>query len=50
LLPIIETGHKPYVVLEELVVMVKDVHSSALLDKVVFPLRYLYRLASINPE
>ena len=38
------------VVLEELVAMVKDVHTSDLIYEVVFPMRYFYRLASINPE
>jgi hypothetical protein len=39
-------GYKLYVVLAELVAIVKDVQTSNLIDEVVFPLRYLHRLAS----
>jgi len=37
-------------ILAELVVMIKELHTSKSIDEVVFPLRYLYRLASIKPE
>jgi len=46
----VPSPRKPSVVLEELVVMLKDVHTSDLIYGVVFPMRYFYRLASINPE
>ena len=37
-------------ILDELVVMVKKLHTSESINEVVFPLRHLYRLASIKPE
>jgi hypothetical protein len=37
-------------ILEELVAMVKKLHTSKSINEVVFPLRHLYRLASIKPE
>ena len=33
-----------------MIVMVKDLHTSKSIDEVVFPLRHLYRLASIKSE
>jgi hypothetical protein len=33
-----------------MVAMVKDLHTSKSIDEVVFPLKHLYRLASIKPE
>jgi hypothetical protein len=38
------------VILEKLIAMVKDLQTSKSIDEVVFPLRHLYRLASIKPE
>lgn len=46
LLPLIWSDKR--CVVEELVVMVKDVLTSDLIYDVVFPMRCLYRLASIN--
>jgi 2OG-Fe(II) oxygenase superfamily len=37
-------------ILKELVVMIKEMHASNSVDEVVFPLRHLYRMASIKPE
>jgi len=38
------------VILENLIAMIKDLQTSKSIDEVVFPLRHLYRLASIKPE
>jgi len=37
-------------IFEELVVMIKKLHTSESINEVAFPLRHLYRLASIQPE
>lgn len=37
-------------ILEELVSMIQNLHTSQSINEVVFPLRHLYRLASIKPE
>jgi hypothetical protein len=37
-------------ILKEVVVMIKEMHTSNSVDEVVFPLRHLYRMASIKPE
>jgi len=37
-------------ILEELVGMIQNLHTSQSINEVVFPLRHLYRLASIKPE
>lgn len=37
-------------ILEEIVAMIKKLHTSKSINEVLFPLRHLYRLASIKPE
>jgi hypothetical protein len=48
--PLFPTANKRDAILEELVKMIKKKHASHEVDEVVFPLRHLYRMASIRPE
>ncbi|KIM43846.1 hypothetical protein M413DRAFT_26137 [Hebeloma cylindrosporum] len=50
LFPLSRGDTSRHVILEKLVEMIKDLHTSRSIDEVVFPLRHLYRLASIKPE
>jgi len=50
LFPLSGTDPKTHSILEELVVMIKELHTSKSINEVVLPLRHLYRLASIKPD
>jgi hypothetical protein len=50
LFPVLEIDNNRDAILKELVAMIKEKHSSNSVDEVVFPLRHLYRMASIKPE
>jgi len=50
LFPLSEADGNRDAILEELVGMIQNLHTSQSINEVVFPLRHLYRLASIKPE